>query len=187
MKCSVFIATSTDGYIARPDGAVDWLHSAGNGQTIEGDKADMGFQHYISSVDCMIMGRKTMQTISSMDLSPDQWIYGDLRIIVLSQSLKEAPENLRDKVELYHGDLQDLLASLEAEGFHHAYIDGGATIQSFLSLQLINEMTITLAPILLGEGIPLFGKTGKDIHLQQAESTAFANDFVQVKYKVNYK
>lgn len=133
------------------------------------------------------MGRKCMEMISSMDLTPDQWPYGDTRVIVLSHTVKQAPENVRDHVEMYSGDLQALVSKLESEGYRHAYIDGGATIQAFINLQLIDEITITRAPVLLGEGIPLFGKTIKDIKLEQAQATAFANDFIQVKYTVNYQ
>lgn len=187
MKCSVFIATSVDGFIAKKDGSVDWLHSAGKADVDMGEQANMGFNDYLSSVDCLIMGRKCMEVISNMNLSPEQWPYGDLRIVVLSNTLKEAPENLKGKVEMYSGDLLALASKLEKEGFKHAYIDGGTTIQGFIDLELIKEITITRAPILLGEGIPLFGKTKKDIKLEQAEAIAFPNNFVQVKYKVNYE
>ena len=186
MKCSVFIATSADGFIAKPNGSVDWLHTSGNANADMGKHADMGLNSYMGSVDCMIMGRKCMDMISSMNLTPEQWFYGDMKIVVLSNSLKEAPDNLKGKVEMYSGDLNELITSLESEGLKHAYIDGGTTIQAFINLELINELTITRAPVLLGEGIPLFGKTTKHIKLEQAESTAFPNDFVQVKYKVNY-
>ena len=147
MKCSVFIATSADGFIAKPDGSVDWLHTAGNDKVITGKNADMGLNNYISSVDCMIMGRKCMDVISKMNLTPEQWFYGDMKIIVLSNTVKEAPENLKDKVEMYSGDLNELISSLENEGLKHAYIDGGTTIQEFINLELINEITITKAPI----------------------------------------
>jgi len=186
MKCSVYIATSVDGFIATKDGGVDWLHTAGNGKVLTGEHADMGLNDYLSSVDCMIMGRKCMEMISSMNLTPEQWFYGDLKIIVLSNTIKEAPENLKGKVEMYSGDLLTLISKLEKEGHKHAYIDGGKTIQAFINLKLINEITITKAPIILGTGIPLFGKTFKDIKLEEAQALAFPNDFVQLKYKVNY-
>ncbi|WP_295904063.1 dihydrofolate reductase family protein [uncultured Vibrio sp.] len=187
MKCSVYIATSVDGFIAKNDGAVDWLHTAGNANADMGDQADMGFADFMSSVDCLIMGRKCMEVIASMNLTPEQWPYGDTRIIVLSNSLTQAPDNLKDKVEMYSGDLNALVSTLSSEGYQHAYIDGGATIQAFINLELINEMTITRAPVLLGEGIPLFGKTAKEIKLEQSKAIAFPNDFVQVKYTVNYQ
>jgi dihydrofolate reductase len=186
MKCSVFIATSVDGMIARKDGSVEWLHTAGNSHADMGNGADMGFAEYLSSVDCMIMGRKCMEVISNMNLSPDQWPYGNLHIIVLSNTLKSVPVNMEGKVELYSGDITKLIAQLESEGFHHAYIDGGTTIQGFLKLKLINEITITRAPIILGEGIPLFGPIERDIKLTESKAGAFPNDFVQVKYKVSY-
>lgn len=186
MKCSVYIATSVDGFIARKDGNVDWLHTAGNPEADMGEHADMGFADYMSSTDCMIMGRKCMEMISSFNLTEEQWPYVGKRLIALSNTLKVAPDNVKDKVEMYSGDLNELVSKLESEGFKHAYIDGGTTIQAFLNLQLINEMTITRTPVLLGEGIPLFGKTAKDIKLEKAQATAFANDFVQVKYVVNY-
>lgn len=186
MKCSVFIATSVDGFIAKKDGSVDWLHTAGNPDVDMGSQADMGMNAYISSVDCMIMGRKCMDVISSMNLTPEQWPYGDIKIIVLSNTIKEAPTNMKDKVEMYSGDLKALVSRLENDGYKHAYIDGGTTIQAFINLKLINEITITKTPVLLGEGKPLFGKTFKDIKLEKAHAVAFPNDFIQLKYKVNY-
>ena len=135
----------------------------------------------------MIMGRKTMEAISSFNLSPEQWPYGDVRIIVLSNTMKEAPDNLKDKVTIYSGEIPTLLARLEKEGFQHAYIDGGTTITSFLKLGLINEMIITRAPILLGGGIPLFGEINKQIILEDAQATAFPNDFIQLEYKIVFR
>ncbi len=185
MKCSVYIATSSDGYIATPNGGVDWLHTAGNLDADMGAE-DMGFKSFIDSIDCMIMGRKCMDMISSMNLTPQQWPYGNTHIVVLSHSITTPPENLLGKVGIYSGDIPELLQELISKGYKHAYIDGGSTITSFLNLKLINNMTITKAPILLGEGIPLFGKLTNSIKLEQAESTAYKNDFVQLKYRVNY-
>lgn len=187
MKCSVYIATSADGFIAKNDGSVDWLHSAGKQDADLGDSADMGFNAFIASVDCMIMGRKCMEVIASMNLPPEQWPYGDTHIVVLSNTLKESPSSLPKKLEMYSGDLNALITRLESEGYKHAYVDGGTTIQAFINLELINEMTITRAPILLGEGISLFGKTAKDITLEQSSAISFANDFIQEFYQVDYR
>ncbi|UJF17346.1 dihydrofolate reductase family protein [Vibrio sp. SS-MA-C1-2] len=186
MKCTVFIATSVDGYIADKAGSVDWLHTAGNTAAEMGDQVDMGWNQHFASFDCLIMGRKCMEVISNMNLTPEQWPYGDKKIIVLSRTLTEAPENMRDKVELYSGDINQLVNQLAEQGYQHAYIDGGTTIQHFLNLQLIDEMIITRAPILLGGGIPLFGQMDVSIKLEQANSIVYPNDFVQVKYKVSY-
>jgi dihydrofolate reductase len=186
MKCSVFIATSVDGYIATEDGGVDWLHSAGNPDVDLGDEADMGFADYMANIDCMIMGRKCMEKISSFNLSPEQWPYGDIRIIVLSNTIKEPPANLHGKVEIYSGEITTLISNLETSGLKHAYIDGGTTITSFINLELINELCLTRAPILLGSGRPLFGKMKKQIKLEKALAKTYPNDFIQVNYKVNY-
>lgn len=186
MKCSVFIATSVDGFIAKNDHSIEWLHSAGNQNVDMSAHGDMGMSAYMSTVDCMIMGRKCMEVISSFNLTPEQWPYGNIKIYALSNTIKEAPENLKGKVEMYSGDLIELISKLEESGYKHAYIDGGTTIQAFLNLKLINEMTITRAPVLLGEGIPLFGKTFSDIRLTQAKAVAYPNDFIQVKYVVDY-
>jgi len=186
MKCSVYIATSADGYIATHDGGVDWLHTAGNSEADMSKNPDMGFNDFITSVDCMIMGRKCMDAISCFNLTPEQWPYGETKIYVLSNSMKEPPENLRGKVEMYSGDIIKLINQLESGGYKHAYVDGGTTITAFINHQLINEMTITKAPIILGKGLPLFGELSKSIKLINSEATVFPNDFIQEKFGVNY-
>jgi dihydrofolate reductase len=125
-------AASVDGYIASPDGGVDWLDTAGK---VKADMStdDMGFQSFMHSVDCMIMGRKCMETISGMNLIPEQRVYGDRHIVVLSNKLNELSENLRRKVEMYSGDIQDLINELQGKVYKHACIDGGATITSFFN------------------------------------------------------
>jgi dihydrofolate reductase len=187
MICSVFIATSADGYIASQDGGVDWLETAGNQEADMGAQSDMGFNSFIASVDCMIMGRKSMEKISSFNISPEQWPYGGARIFALSGTLQEVPDNLKGRVEIFSGDIAALVSLLDNEGYTHAYVDGGATITSFLNLQLINEMTITQAPILLGKGRPLFGTMPEKIRLQGAQAIAYPNGFVQIKYQVSYR
>lgn len=187
MKCSVFVATSADGYIATMDGGIDWLESAGNGDVDIGDCADMGFADYIASVDCMIMGRKCMEKISSFNLTPEQWPYGDRRIVALSSTVRTPPTNLKGRVEMYSGHIPSLIERLEADGFKSAYVDGGATITSFINLGLINEMILTRAPVLLGEGLPLFGRFDKQIKLEKTQAKAYTNDFVQIHYTVNYE
>lgn len=187
IKCSVFIATSVDGYIATRDDGVEWLENAGRSDVDMGEHTDMGFGDYLASVDCMIMGRKCMEKIASFNLSPQQWPYGDLPIYVLSATLKEAPANMPDTVQIHSGDIPDLLSLLEAKGLKHAYVDGGTTITGFLNLKLIDEMTITQAPVLLGDGLPLFGKMDTPIVLTNTQTKAYPNDFIQSKYHVSYR
>ena len=184
MKCSVYIATSADGFIATPEGSVDWLMAAANTQ--EPVEMALSFEDYLKTVDCLIMGRKCMEQIASFNLSAEQWPYGDLRIIVLSKSISEVPDGLPGKVEMYAGEIPDLIAELEAEGYQHAYVDGGSVITSFLNLQLINEMTVSQAPIILGDGLRLFGKVDKTIKLQDVKSEAYENGFIQSHYALQY-
>jgi|TARA_B110000908_G_scaffold134570_1_gene159096 dihydrofolate reductase len=184
MKCSVYIATSADGYIAMPDGAVDWLHTTGNLDADMGSE-DMGWRSFINSVDCMIMGRKCMEVIAQMNLTPEQWPYGDIKIIVLSRTVATPSASFHSETEMYSGDIDELIEDLGSRGLKHAYIDGGATITSFIELGLIDEMTITQVPVLLGDGIPLFGKINRQIKLENPVVVAFPNDMVQVKYRVS--
>lgn len=186
MKFSIFIATSADGYIATQEGGVEWLHASGNQDADMSANPDMGFNEFIASVDCMIMGRKCLETLSGFNLTEEQWPYGKIKIYALSNSMKVAPENVRDKVDIYSGDILTLTKQLERDGYKHAYIDGGMTITSFLNRKLINEMIITKAPVILGSGIALFGKINEPIKLQEAKVTSFPNDYVQVQYSVNY-
>ncbi|QFU76465.1 dihydrofolate reductase [Halioglobus maricola] len=186
MKCSAYIAMSVDGFIATADGSVDWLDTAANPES--GSRPafeDGGFAHYLGSVDCMIMGRKCMEKIASFNLSPQQWPYGDMPIFAISRTVTEVPENLPDTVRIYSGDISALLATLEQNGHKHAYVDGGGTITSFLQQGLIDEVCVTQVPVLLGDGLPLFGPLREKIALFDAETTAYSNDFVQWKYKVS--
>lgn len=192
MKCSIFIAPSVDGYIATEDGGVHWLETVGKPVSEVESSSDVmkyfnnTFSNYIKSVDCMLIGRKLMEVLSGFKLTPEQWPYGDTKIIALSNTVKEPPENLKNKVQMYSGSIPELISKLELEGYKHAYVDGGTIITAFLNLQLINEITLTLAPVLLGSGIPLFGKLFKQIKLEDAQATAFPNNFIEIKYKIKY-
>lgn len=192
MKCSIFIAPSVDGYIATEDGGVHWLETAGRSVAEIDEKSELmqhfnnSMSNYMQNVDCMIIGRKLMEVLSSFNLPPEQWPYGNAKIIALSNTIKEAPENLKEHIKIYSGSIPSLIAKLENEGYKHAYVDGGTTITAFLNLELINEITLTLAPVLLGEGIALFGKLSRQIKLEDAEATAFPNNFIELNYSVKY-
>jgi dihydrofolate reductase len=90
-------------------------------------------------------------------------------------------------MEIYSGDIPALISRLQSEGYQHAYIDGGMTITSFLNLKLIDEMTITQSPILLGEGIALFGRMNTPIRLLNTRADVYPNDFIQIRYDVGYQ
>lgn len=176
LNCSVFIATSLDGFIARPDGDFAWLDTSA--PQIEGE--DYGFAEFYSSIDALVMGRKTYETA----LGFPEWPYAGKRVVVLSHTTPTIPPNLAGSVEWMFGPPTEVGQRLEASGLNCVYVDGGQTIQGFLRAGLIDEMTITTIPILLGSGIPLFGPLERDILLQVISSRAYPNGFVQTKYKV---
>ena len=176
MKISVFIATSLDGFIARKDGDINWLMDAGNTNSEE----DYGYTIFSDSVDCIIMGRNSLEKV----LTFPEWPYKNKRVIVLSNTLKKAPLSVTEKIELYSGSLQELIVKLEKEGCNRLYIDGGKTIQSFLSEGLITDLTITKIPILLGEGLPLFGYVEKDIKLKHIKTETYSSGFVKSTYEL---
>ncbi|WP_299406523.1 dihydrofolate reductase family protein [Acaryochloris sp. IP29b_bin.148] len=176
-KVSVFIATSLDGFIARKDGDIDWLNDA-NATVPEGE--DCGYQSFIASVDVLIMGRKTYEQV----LSFGPWPYGQIRVIVMSRSPIQFPVELPACVTHSAEMPRMLYDRLVNEGVQHLYIDGGVTIQRFFAAGLIDELTITVIPILLGEGTPLFGPLERDISLTLIRSRSYDFGFIQLQYAV---
>lgn len=175
VKFSVYIATSVDGFIARPDGDVAWLDET----EPLGDGEDAGFGAFFGSVDVLVMGRGTFEKVLEFD-----WPYGDKPVMVLSRTLQSVPEARRETVTIERSAPHELSEKLTQAGYKRAYLDGGKVIQSFLRAGLVDEMTITLIPVLLGEGIPLFGPTERDIPLQLLSSQSWPNGFVQNHYRV---
>jgi dihydrofolate reductase len=176
VKCSVFIATSLDGYFARLNGDLDWLTTTA--ATNAGE--DYGYKEFFDTVDTVIMGRKTYEFI----LAINEWPYAGKRNIVLSHEARKVPGNLAFNVEIMSGPPADLVRRLEAEGVRHVYVNGGRTIQGFLNAGQINEMILTTVPVLIGEGMPLFGKLDRDIKLQHVETILYRNSLLQTRYTV---
>ena len=145
---SIYIAASIDGYIARKDNSLDWLDRVG------GFDEDYGFKKLLDSIDTLIIGRKTYDIATTV---PDP--YPGKKVVVLSNTLK----SVRAGMELYRGDLAELVAKLHADGAHHIWVDGGVTISQFLAAQMVDTMTIGIIPIILGEGLPLFNVVGKEL------------------------
>ncbi|MEZ0609951.1 dihydrofolate reductase family protein [Fibrella sp. WM1] len=174
LKLSVYIATSLDGFIARPNGDIDWLTDPAF--TIPNE--DFGYQTFIDSIDALVMGRGTYEKVVTFP----EWPYPK-RVFVLSRTLTNVSDAFRDKVELLSLSPRELVTYLTGRGYRHIYLDGGQTIQQFLGDGLVDELTITRIPVLLGEGIPLFGGTGSDIPLQHLRTTTYPNGFVQSVYR----
>lgn len=176
-KCAVFIATSLAGFIARKDGQIDWLNQA-NAVVPAGE--DCGFSAFMSTIDVLVMGRNTFEQV----LSFGQWPYGSTPVIVMSRSLRSLPANVPPGVSLSAENPADLVERLNNQGVKRIYVDGGLTIQIFMENNLINEMTITVVPIIIGSGIPLFREVKRDIHLELISSQAYDFGFVQTTYRV---
>jgi dihydrofolate reductase len=177
IKCSVYIAASVDGFIARPDGDIEWLHKV---EYTSPDKLSLSYDEFIATVDGLIMGRKSFEKV----LSFSSWPYEDVPVIVLSSEDIEISDDLRGKVKVDRGNPIDIVSRLESAGNKHLYIDGGATIQRFLQSGLINEITVTQIPVILGAGIPLFGSINVEKPLKHVETTSSSNGFVQSRYKI---
>lgn len=176
-KCSVYIATSVDGFIAKKDGDIEWLHRP---EYSTSKMKGLSYDEFISSVDALIMGRNTFEK----SLTFGDWPYNATRVVVLTTRKLIIPDHLKGKVTVMGGDPKALVTNLADEGKKHLYIDGGKTIQRFLQAGLINEITITKIPILLGDGIPLFGPMESELPLRLLEATSSSNGFVQVRYEV---
>jgi dihydrofolate reductase len=176
-ECSVFVGVSLDGFIARPNGDLDWLMGEGGG-----DSAEYGYNEFIAGIDAIVMGRRTFEKV----LTFDKWYYDKKQVVVLSNrsldlSLAQARGGI---VETMAGSPAEIVSKLGASGARHLYVDGGITIQQFLRAGLIHRLIISRLPILIGEGIPLFGSLPRDIHLSHIATRTFPGGMVQSEYHV---
>jgi dihydrofolate reductase len=171
MKASVFVGTSLDGFIARTDGGLDWLPAGGD--------EEHGYEAFIATVDALVIGRNTFDTV----LAFDAWPYGTKPVVVLStRPLPPTPPG--SVVERMEGPPAAVAARLKARGLKHIYVDGGITIQQFLQEGLIHHLTITRVPVLIGTGIPLFGPTPHDIRLTHVATRSYPSGLVTREYSV---
>ncbi len=176
-KRSVFIATSLDGFISRIDGSIDWLDEA-NTKVPKGE--DCGYEEFMSSVDALVMGRHTFDLAKSFGA----WPYGQTPVFVLSSRMSSLPHGVPSTVSVSKEAPATLVARLSAQGMSHLYIDGGVTIQRFIADGLIDEITITTIPVLIGTGRPLFGPLARDVRLEHMLTRVFEFGYVQTKYRV---
>lgn len=175
MKASVYIATSVDGFIARTNGDLDWLPTE---KDVDG--GDFGYQAFMDNIDTIVMGRHTYEKV----LSFGEWPFDNKRVVVLSTAAPNMPDSLTGRLQWMSGTPQEVLKQLAAQGAEHAYIDGGKTIQAFLREGLIQRLIVTRIPVLLGQGIPLFGPLASDVPLQHRRTVAFQNGMVQSEYSL---
>ena len=168
----VYIATSLDGFIATSEGGLDWLD---NNPNPEGD--DFGWAEFMNGIDALVMGRKTFEKVASFGV----WPY-TMPVFVLSRSKISVPGALENKVEVVYETPKKLVENLRTQGYQNLYIDGGITIQNFLADDLIDEMIITRVPILLGSGIPLFGKLQQRQYFKHVKTIVLNEILVKSHY-----
>ncbi len=168
---SVFLAVSVDGYIARPDGRTDWLSS------VERPGEDYGYRRFFDSVDAMVMGRKTYDAA----LGFGEWPYGDKRCVVLTH---RPPAKPRRGETFYAGHPAALMERLATEGVRRVYVDGGAVVSEFLRLGLVDDLTLSVIPVVLGEGVALFNPPAPERALALESCESFPSGLVQLRYRV---
>lgn len=174
----VFIATSLDGFIARPDDDIDWLQAQPAADHAPGDRGvpdDLGYAEHMADVDHIVMGRGTYEKV----LTFGGWPYANQRVIVLSSGL--AADD--DRITVTRS-VEETVALLDARGARGVYVDGGATIQAFLRAGLIDTIVLTHVPVLIGQGRPLFGSLDADVHLVHEGTVASDGGYVQSRYRV---
>lgn len=172
----VYIGTSIDGYIADKNGGLEWLDLI---PIPEG--TDMGYADFMNRMDALLMGKNTFEKVLSFGID---WPY-QKPVFVLSNTLNTIPQNLSNKVFLVNGTIEDVLSEIEAKGYTNLYIDGGKLIQSFLQVDLIDEMIITRIPVLLGGGVSPFGEHDQQLLFHHTSTQVFLNEIVQSHYVRN--
>ena len=172
LKASVFVGTSVDGFIARADGALDWLPD---------DAEEHGYEAFMASVDVLVIGRNTYDTV----LRFATWPYGAKPVVVLTHRPLPSPFPAGARVESLAASPAEVMATLEGRGFCHAYVDGGIVVQQFLQAGLIRTLTITRIPRLIGSGIPLFGVLPQDVILRHVRTTHFPSGLVSSVYAID--
>ena len=171
MRASVFVGTSLDGFLARANGSFDFLPPGGG--------EPHGYDEFMATVDALVIGRNTFEAV----LALPSWPYGEKLVFVLStRALSSVP--LGAAVERMSGAPAEIVSRLSGRGIEHIYVDGGITIQDFLRAGLIQRLIITRVPVLIGEGIPLFGLTHRDIPLTHIATRHYASGLVQSEYEV---
>ncbi|WP_067816714.1 dihydrofolate reductase family protein [Actinomadura kijaniata] len=170
----VFIGVSVDGFIARPDGDLDWLNERG-----EAAGRDLGYQAFIDGVDTVVMGRATYEKM--LTFGPDAWSYDGKHVAVLSTRL---PADADPRVTVYRS-MDDLVAGLTWRGAKSVYADGGQVVRAFLRAGLVDDLTITTVPVLIGRGLPLFGDLDADVPLTLRSVEDMGAGVVQAVYAVD--
>ena len=172
MKTIVYIGTSLDGFIARQNGDIDWLTQFAN------DDAIRAYEEFMSKVDAIVIGKGTFEKV----LTFPSWPYEKM-VFVLSTSIKQVPDIVKDKITLLSMAPKELLNYLSDKNFSAIYVDGGKVIQGFLKEDLIDELIISKVPVLIGNGIPLFDYLNTDLQFKHIHTQVSSNGLVRSYYE----
>ena len=177
MKFSVFIATSLDGYVADAQGRIGWLLDFTR-QVPEGE--DCGYQDFLAGMDALVIGRRALEQA----LCFPEWPYGDKPVFVVCRELQSLPAAVPSSVTLETRSPRELALHLQKLGYRHAFLDDEQLIRNCLQHGLVETLTLTTVPVLLGDGVPLFGRGGVTLTLQLESCQAYPFGFVQSRYRV---
>jgi len=165
-----YVAASLDGFIATPDGSVDWL------APFEDSAQDYGYREFLDSVDALVMGSRTYEQVIGFDIP---WPYADRPTWVVTHRDLE----LRPGVTLASDSPATVAAQLESLGHDRVWlVGGGALAAGFRAAGLITEHIVSVMPVILGKGVPLFGATGEAESLRLVEAVRFDSGVVQLRY-----
>lgn len=173
MTVSVFVGTSVDGFIARLNGELDFL-PPGGGEPV-------GYNEFMATIDTIVIGRKTFETVLGFG---GEWPYGKKRVVVLSGSPIDFSPVREENLEQMSGPPGEIIARLAEKGARNLYVDGGVTIRRFLGAGLVQRLIVTRVPVLIGEGIPLFGTLPHDIRLRHVATMDTPGGLVRSEYMV---
>lgn len=165
---AAFLGTSLDGFIAGPNDELDWLERGG------GPPEDHGFGPFFASVDALLVGRRTWDVVGRFP----EWPYAGKRVYVLTRR----PAEGRHGERFLSGPPAEVLERLGADGVRRVYVDGGRVVSQVLAAGLLDELTVSILPVVLGKGIRLFEDAGPERWLDLASSRAFAGGMVQLRY-----
>lgn len=174
-KVTLHVVSSLDGFIARKDNDVSWMDWNGSVYEAGISVSEEEVAEFVKAIDCYVLGSRTYEHALKLG-----WPYGDTPTVVVSS--REWPL-ARKSVEFYSGDLQTLVDAKLAPRFRNIWLVGGAMLcQRFLELGLVDEMRLTIAPVLLGDGLPLFGGLTKQTNWDLKNVVAYKNGFVELTY-----
>ena len=175
-KVTLHVVASLDGFIARKDNSISWLD--GNGTYDAGVSISQEeIADFIKSIDCYVLGSRTYE--HALELG---WVYGDTPAVVVTG--RKLPST-RKSVEFYSGDLKALVHENLAPRYRNIWLVGGAMLsQRFLELGLVDEIRLTVAPVLLGDGLRLFGSLAEE-KWNLKNVVAYKNGFVELSYSAS--